>query len=42
VDHPFRDPLVVEMEDLLPEVEVLQRAGPAFADPQGGSAVAAS
>ena len=35
VHHPFRDPLVVEVEDLLAEVEVLQRAGTAFADPQG-------
>ena len=34
MDHPLGDPLVIEVEDLLPEVEVLQRAGTAFPGPQ--------
>src|SRR5205823_3038519 len=34
VHHPLRDPLVVEVEDLLPEMEVLQRARAALAGPQ--------
>ena len=34
VDHPFGDALVVEMEDLLPEVEVLQQRRAAVTRPQ--------
>ena len=34
VHHPLRDPLVVEVEDLLPEVEVLEQRRPTLADPQ--------
>ena len=34
VHHTLGDPLVVEMEDLLPEVEVRQCAWPPLADPQ--------
>ncbi len=34
VHHPLGDPLVVEVEDLLPEVEVLQQGGAAVARPQ--------
>ena len=34
VHHPLGDPLVVEVEDLLPEVEVLQQRRAALADPQ--------
>ena len=32
--HPFRDPLVVEVEDLLPEVEVLEQGWSAAAQPE--------
>ena len=34
VHHALRDPFVVEVEDFLPEVEVLQRVRAALADPQ--------
>ncbi len=34
VHDPFRDPLVIEVEDLLAEVEVLERGGTAIADAQ--------
>src|SRR5262249_26274538 len=34
VYDPLGDPLVVEVEELLPEVEVLQRRRAALADPQ--------
>jgi hypothetical protein len=35
VNDALGNALVVEVEDLLPEVEVLQRGGPSLADPQG-------
>ncbi len=35
MNHALGNPLVVEVEDLLAEMEVLQRGGPALADPQG-------
>jgi hypothetical protein len=35
VHDPFRDALVVEVEDLLAEVEILERGGTAFTDAQG-------
>jgi hypothetical protein len=34
VNHPLRDPLVVEVKELLAEVKVLQRTRAALADPQ--------
>ena len=34
VHHPLGNPLMIEMEDFLPEVEVFQRARAALADPQ--------
>jgi hypothetical protein len=35
VHHPFGDAFVIEMEQLLPEVEIFQGGGTAGADPQG-------
>ena len=37
VDDPLRDALVVEVEDLLPEVEVLEQRRTALAEPQACS-----
>ena len=33
VHHPLGNPLVIEMEDLLPEMEILQHTRPALAEP---------
>ncbi len=35
MDDPLGNPLVIEVEDLLPKVEVLQQGRPALADAQG-------